>query len=356
MIARLFLWLPYKVLVPIAEPMPLLNFKSEEIEGTLHPLQQFSHFDGPIPQFRLPPAPSSRFTLDSQPAAEMDVLVVDVRNPDFDRAIKKSARDEPAVRLAFDAANTFLESLREISKSPYIRPVENDFVLVFLSDSGDALPEEKDKCRIISQISLRAEIPVVTPDIWKSLLSYTPNIRLHRTLMLDAHALFPEPASLVLAFSAVEAATRLIIETRARAAHPATVGQWLGSPKRFREARVESLLRGPVFGLTGIELEKESDFWTGFQDLLDARNSVVHEGRPVIRNRPLDKLSMRPLLTSAEALIARLEELALLAPQPISNTSFRIRRPLLSWGDRPTDIHFGEEPVAPREPDEIGIK
>ena len=206
------------------------------------------------------------------------------RNPEFD----------PPDELFFHLANNIIGRLRAIGRLSSIRFVSPDnatgWKVEYLADDGQPLPKDATlfRARFVPKVTL--QISGVTAGVWEQAVGQPPDFTppVWDMLLLDAQAQLPDVnTSVVLANAALETFINISLDILAEGSPVAPeTWDWLttrGDDWRKQPSTYENYDQ-VLFLLTGRSLRKEkADLWAAFTKLRDARNSIVHQGRAVVR-------------------------------------------------------------------------
>jgi hypothetical protein len=336
MIARMFFHLPYSIYLPSGQTFGTLALVRDDYTVVIHPPQQLLEMTVFDLKLAVPPKQSERISYNGQPVYEMNVLPIEIRKEYFDRTKQtEKGPDESnsTIVLGYELANEFLAMLRNATQNPDIRPIECEVFLQYLDDSYAVLPEEPDKIRITSRQGLvELRNPVIDVAHWNALKTTNFEDHLHRTLLIDAKAIFPELASIILAYSAIESATKFLIATLSESSLPPGVAEWI-TKSSSKESGLEKLYSGPVHALTGVSLKDEKDFWISFLELKELRHSIVHKGKAILKDKPASRSDLSRVIEGAKTIVRRIEELASIPPRvEVLSGPIEIAIPLLRWG------------------------
>jgi hypothetical protein len=337
LIARMYFRLPYTICVSSAQTFSALSRSTGDYDLIVHPLQQAAGSNGILgPSLATTPKASERYTYDGLPVYEMDMVVIDIRKDSFDRSRQNEAANQLknwTAILGYELVNEFLLMLRNATQNSDIRPVEGEVFVHYLNDDGSELEEDPKQYRVSYLQGLTViRNPVVDVAQWDSMRTVNYEDYLHRNLLLDAGALFPEPASIVLAYSALESATKLLIEQKATALLPPSVSSWL-IPQSLRESSLETLLKGVVVALTDVHLLGDADFSVKFAKLRELRNGIVHRGKASLEGKAVGQGELNEAISGCGQMIRLIENLCGIPPraEPVSGP-VEIAFPLLTWG------------------------
>jgi len=343
MIARIAFRLPYTIAVPAGKQFDPLSRMDGDTTVIIHPLKQFKEMRGfEAPTFEETPRSTTRLIYNGEPVCEMDTLVVDLVRADFDRDVRtmadtiKRADSNTTIRDGYAYANEFLAMLRNATQNPEIRPIEGPVYLQFINDDGTNLEHEDGKYRItLRQGADNLRNRVVDPLHWDALKVQNFEDLNHRTLLLDAMALFPEPASIILGYSAVEGASKHIIQNLANQQLPEAVAKW-AIKSALRESSLKILFTGIFKVLTGSEVLGDHDFAQKFERVNQMRNSIVHRGHLQIEGQNVSRTELSEALADCHLLVKKLEEVGSIPPGPsldLSTHKLELALSLGNWGN-----------------------
>jgi hypothetical protein len=350
MIARMIFRLPYTIALAAGQVFDSLSRTDGETGIVIHPLTQFKEMVGiAAPTFEVPPRPSTRVRYNDEPVFEMDTLTIDLIRPRFERT-RNTTQSTPetistpgTIREGYAYANEFLAMLRNATQNPEIRPIEGAVYLQFLNDDGSELPHEDDKFRMTLWLGAQEfRNPVVDLLHWNALRTTNFDDLQHRTLLLEASALFPEPASIILGYSAVEAVTKMIISDLVEKQLPNGTAKWV-IKTALRESSLKVLFTGVFRALTNAELLGDHEFAKRFDRVNKMRNSIVHRGRLEVDGHSVSRAELYKALGDCRAMVNKLEETGSVAPGPsvdCSEYELRIAIMLGNWGKDGPNIKF----------------
>jgi hypothetical protein len=262
--------------------------------------------------------------LDGEPATISDALRVDIfgplsRQPGSGEAGPDGGpAEEPAIGMAFTAADRAFQLMRVLAQAPSIRPLSPAgrlWILSYLEDDGTLVAESPGLIR--RRATGRFEIPsmplIRASGIWSALTNlpddYTPPP--WETLLLDAHNLMPEigPA-LVLALSAIETRIDDALERLADAngETAASLWSWISQRDYWRRPALVDKLSAMFASFSARSLQEDNKLWEGFQNLRKARNEYAHRGVAVIGGQPVSLDKANQLLQGARLVIDWIEE------------------------------------------------
>jgi len=250
--------------------------------------------------------------------APVNVLMVDVVKPDFDRSIRPNIVD-PNPQVVFDFANSILARIRVYSRASQIKPIvigRDSWLLRYLSEDGEELPVEEGKARGRRVGHTTLGYPPVSPEVFGfvATLGESDEPYVWDQLILDAHDLLPEVgSSIVMAYAALESFIVFALDhLEGENPLPGKLWPWI----KHRDN--EHWIKGPsvsekfdilLYVLTGHSLKDEQSLWQGFTELRKARNKLMHEGIAVAAGRKVDAVKAEELVTVAQSVITWVERL-----------------------------------------------
>jgi hypothetical protein len=305
-----------------------------------------------------PQPTSDDHTVDGVAAVACDVIAVQIAAPgyEFDRRRGEGASPVAvALRaLACDAANGALERIRVLANATHLRLLDPEnvlFRLVFLDDAGRVLPKEEERFRQTWNGRTHIQYVAITETTWGQVAALgdyeTPP---WDELWLDAADLDADIGpSLVLAATAVETRIANALDVLARGRLSDELWTWVKerdgdyTKTPYVADQLDVLLKD----LGGRSLKDDNGLWEAGVHLRGARNSFVHEGRPMLGKAPKRELVTREkageLIRQAREIMDFIE--ALLPEEE--------RRPRIAREANVQVARYWEIP-APREVDQPG--
>jgi hypothetical protein len=190
----------------------------------------------------------------------------------------------PKIDLCIDVANEYLDYLRVVNGVHLIGHVSllNLSLLEFVNDRNELWEPEDGFFRRYSAGVAKLDLHIIDDAVLAivpaDLLPAQPR---WATLLLDAFALLPEVGpAIVLAFTALESLTAEVLDVAAPEVIPNKLWRWINERdgKLHFQPSVSEQLDTLLLTFCGKSLKDDSDLWTAFRHLRDARNSFVHTG------------------------------------------------------------------------------
>jgi hypothetical protein len=327
--------LPYELLVLPEDELQLLKYTTDSpVAGT----EGFEVLVGPPYRSRLSEAdpdgviPPDFFNpSDPQPVdatidvggvspIRCDAIVVQIVAREFDRRVESSQETMLSLRsVACDATNGLLERLRVLTRAVHLKPLNPENLLyriVMLDDSGIPVEPEEGKWRQFGTHRFLIRYTAVTAPIWQELVDLgeyeTPP---WDELLLDAMDLDVELGpSVVLAATAVETRIATALDVLAADKLDSELWTWMNDRNDdfTKTPAVSEQLDQLLGSLGGRSLKDEPDLWEAGVQLRQARNSFVHEGRPLLGRKakvPVTREKARELVVKAGEIIDFIEGL-----------------------------------------------
>jgi hypothetical protein len=219
MIARLTILLPFNLLIREGDDLPVLDVQQPERRIRFYPPRHYaarpstgSSMMAPFAALRdaHPPLFSDSQTVGNKRTAEVDVLVLDIIKPEFDRKSDQIARHNADIQAAFDAANSILGRIRVYARASQIRPLEmghDPWQVLYLTDDGKELEPEEGKFRFVTGAFSIIGYPAVLPESIQLVADRQTTDEPYSwdNLLLDAYSLLPHVgSSIVMANAALE--------------------------------------------------------------------------------------------------------------------------------------------------------
>lgn len=341
MLARFRVLLPFAFHIPFDAGLEPASFDFEDYRVTINPPMQ-ANVDSSVaditsekPFFdalanldaaRLT-TPTRAVVVNGKETVTANMLQIDfIAARDFERPRGGAARTDPPVDLFFTLANKLIQKLRSFASLPHVRPLTSNNALgwriEYLTDEGEQLDKNPDKSRSVQSGVTRWRTSVITREVWKNAVSNFRDFEPYvwDSLLLDAYAQANDVnATIVLANAALESAIDFALEMLARdSAVSKQSFEWLinRSGDYIRQPSVKEKFGELLFLISGHSLEKEKrNLWESLKDLRCARNSMVHQGKAVLKKgkkaveKEIDARLARELLGKAKEIIDWLESL-----------------------------------------------
>lgn len=317
MLARFRLLLPYAFSVPYHDYTKLkpLVFRHGEYEVKAYPPlkantdSSVAEVTSPIPLMDAISGlseetlitPISAIKINGQEIIRANLLQIDVlARRDFKRVrgqnVKGKPELDPPEELLFQLANSLIGRLRAVGRLSYVKFVTPDnaagWKIEYLTDDAQPLPKDETLFRSHFEPKVTWQISGVTLGVWEKAADLPADFipQLWDMLLLDAHAQLPDVnTSIVLANAALESFINLALDILAGGSAVAPESwKWLnarGDDWRKQPSAKEKYDQ-VLFLLTGRSLAKEEKaLWEAFNKLREVRNSIVHQGRAVIKTK-----------------------------------------------------------------------
>lgn len=284
-----------------------------------------------------PPEVNSSMLINGIPTIQANMLQVDFHKDDFDRRPldpQSGVVGDPSDELIFELMNGVLSILRSVTQASGVKPLTSDdthWRLDYLTDEFEELPHDGVNIRRRFGATFRWQVCAVTQEVWDKVQTTDPERRPPNweILILDAESLLPDVGpSLVLAATTLETLISITLDHLAAESDlPTELWQWIN--ERGGDYRKEPSV-GEQFDillkvLANKSLKEESRLWEGFQNLRNARNSFVHEGKATIGRQEVTKDQAYDLVGRAKEIVSWLEPLL---PsdwhRPILNTNIEL--------------------------------
>lgn len=341
MLARFRVLLPFAFHIPFDAGLEPASFDFEDYRATIYPPMQanvassvadvaseipFLDAIANLDAARLM-TPTQAVMVNGKETVTANMLQIDfIAARDFERRRRGSARTDPPVDLFFKLANKLIQKLRSFASLPHVRPLNSNSALgwriEYLTDEGEQLEKDPDKSRSVQSGVTRRRTNIITREVWKNAANdfreFEPYV--WDSLLLDAYAQADDVnAAIVLANAALESAIDFSLETLARESAVSQQSfEWLinRSGDYIRQPSVKEKFDELLFLVSGYSLKKEeSNLWESLKDLRCARNSMVHQGKAVLKKgkkaveKEIDARLARELLGKAKEIIDWLESL-----------------------------------------------
>ncbi len=263
-----------------------------------------------------PQIPVSGVQIGSGPAIVGDVLRIDFLRDQFNRM---SGSNDPPVEMAFNLANSWIRRFRVLNRTGWARPLsqhEIPWKLAILNDDETEVEHVDGQWRRRFGSALKFQYTALDSYGWNAIKALPVSYESQPSdeLLLDAYALLPQVGpAIVLAYSAIETRISQALDRIATLTglNP-TLWSWLTHRSDFtKDPSTAEQLDVVSRALTGNSLKDDAQLWERLQNLRQARNNFVHEGRPSIGRRGLtvDIQLAQQLINGAEQIIDWIENL-----------------------------------------------
>ena len=340
MLARFRVLLPVAFNIPFDAKLETVSFDFKGYRATIYPPTQ-ANVDSSVADVTsdipfldaianldaaILTTPTKAIKVNGKETIKANLLQIDfIGIRDFDRP-RGVGQTDPPVDLFFELANKLIQKIRSLGSLPNVRILTTNNALgwriEYLTDEGNQLEKDPEKSRSVQSGVTRWRTNVITQELWKiaaqDFCDFEPYV--WDSLLLDAHAQ-PDDinAAIVLANAALESAIDFVLEVLAReAAIPQYSSNWLinRSGDYIRQPSLKEKFSELLFLLSGHSLERDDkDLWESFIDLKNARNSIVHKGKAVLKKgkktaeRQIDASLGKELLGKTKEIIDWLEAL-----------------------------------------------
>lgn len=242
-------------------------------------------------------APITAIKINGQESVQANLLQLDLLAArDFRRLRHQKQEPDPPLDVLFKLANSLLARIRAAGRLANVRPVDLDssagWKLEYLTDNGEKLPKDESLFRACSSSSTSWRISAMPAGVWDVARAlpddFSPPI--WDTLLLDANAQLPDVnTSIVLANAALESLIRFSLDVLAEGSSiPPESWKWLSARNDdwLKQPSVKEMFDQALYLLTRRSLKKEQpELWKAFDELRDARNSMVHRGKAVVKRK-----------------------------------------------------------------------
>ncbi len=304
MLARVYIQLPFSIVVPDKTKFKLYEYVNEGYTIRLYPPKrsvQAAQLEGEL-------------SINSVRAYQADILHINFYKNTFNR--RKDVFCDPPVDLIRRVANSFLMRMRIVTRSHIIRPIDFPGVswnLQYLNDDESELEKNRELVRGRWARRFTFSWTGLSTEIWDEIHSlpvdYSPP---HwESLLLDANAAMPDVGlGIVLAATALEVFISNILNKLAEKSpvHP-EIWAWINSRSWWlknpdTDEQFDELLK--ILG--DFSLKDEKELWEAFKNLKKARNSFVHEGEAQIGSKPVSEDVARKLIAKAGKIVAYIKK------------------------------------------------
>ncbi len=368
MIARLRILLPFNFSVRQGDELPPHEFIYGEYRVRIYPPCQAAvdpadaETLSPVPLRdiieQLRPADVQTAThsirMDDAPTIQANLLQIDFLKADFDRRRILPGglleAGDPPIRLVFELANGFLARVRTVTRGSEIKPASPGTTfwrLDYLTDTENEFPYSPELFRRTVGVPVSWRAAGLNTAVWTKALTLPDDFRAPTwdTLLLDARALLPEVGpAVVLAYAALETFIESSLNQLAPLANVSPdYWNWINDRGDLRKLpSVNEQFDQLLLVLINRTLKEENQLWEALQNLQDARNSFVHEGRPIIGGREVTTELATTLIIRAQAIIDWVELLLpdhLRRPKLERDSTFTFLKTLIG----PPVVQGGEE-------------
>lgn len=339
MLARFHVLLPFAFHIPFDAGLEPVSFDFESYQVKMYPPMQ-ANVDSSVADVasekpfldavanldaaRLA-TPTKSVMVNEKETVTANLLQIDfIAARDFERP-RRATQIDPPVDLFFKLANKLIQKLRSFASLPNVRPLTSSnslgWRIQYLTDEGKELEKDPDKSRSVQSGVTRWRTNVITREVWKNaahdFLDFEPYV--WDSLLLDAYAQAEDiNAAIVLANASLESVIDFTLEVLARESNFSQQSfEWLinRNGDYIRQPSVKEKFDKLLFLISGHSLKEDNELWEGLNDLRCARNSMVHQGKAVLKKgkkaieKEVDWIIAKELLTKTGEIINWLESL-----------------------------------------------
>lgn len=305
MIARVLVYIPFKILVPKDERFDTYSIEDSDYNIIFYPPGRDQNFI-----FDLEP---KTIKVNGREAFYANYVQIDFCKNDFNRS-KKGAFD-PSFEKINEVLNFFLLRLRRATRAPQIHPLPIKSYRVgitYFNDDGTGLLEENGKITQGFAGLYEFKFVSLNKEIWDDTFSNSSDFSSQHwtNLLLDAMDELPDVGpAVVLAFSALELFISDILNQLATNNVSPDLRSWINS--RQKEPKTEEQYDTLLKIFTGHSLKKdEPKLWDVFYHLKSARDTFVHGGiaRITRKSDKLELIEAQELILQADVIILKVRE------------------------------------------------
>lgn len=262
----------------ITSPVPIMDAVNELEEKTLI-------------------TPISAIKINGQEVVRANLMQLDlIAARDFTRNRHGGDVFDPPLELFFTLVNSVIGRLKSVGRMSNTKFIDLDSVaawkLEYLTDDGQRLPKDETLFRMRTGHRLTWQISAVPADVWELALTLPIDFTLPiwHNLILDANAQLPDVnTSIVLANAALESFIKLSLDVLAKGSSiPPETWDWISTrdDTLLKQPSAKEMFDQVLFLLTRRSLRKdEPELWKALTDLRAARNSMVHQGKAIIKKK-----------------------------------------------------------------------
>ncbi len=306
MLAKLYVALPFSLLMSDQAAYTLLTYQDGEYEVTL---------DLPV-KSETPPSRDApdHIKLNGKPAFLADVLTLTFRKSSFRRA--SGSEIDPPDDVMNRAIGSFLARLKYVARAPQVHPIELPkcpWRLQYLNDDGTELPQEGDLIRGRGTLTFAFSYIACDPALWEHIHSLPQDFvpPPWNALLVDSVGALPHVGTaVVLAATALEVLIADVLKSLSTESPiPKALWSWINDRGDWqKEPSVEEQFSVLLEILCGHSLKEDNSLWEAFRNLRKARNSFVHEGIPAIGRSAVTSEEAHLLIAKANQIVERLRE------------------------------------------------
>lgn len=260
-----------------------------------------------------------------------------------DRFDRSHGSDDPPITLAFNLANSWIRRFRVLNRIGWAKPISEHSVpwkLAILNDDETEVEPVDGQWRRRLGSAFWLQYTALDSYAWSAITALPINYEAQSSdeLLLDADPLLPQVGpAIVLAYAAVETRiARALNGLAALTGRNPVLWSWLTDRGDFRkDPSTAEQLDVVTKALTGRCLKDDAHLWEAFQNLREARNRFVHEGKASIGRQRLEVDGGRAsqLVNGAGLIIDWIENLLPQAerrPRAQSPNQIIVTKPLLA--------------------------
>lgn len=307
MIARLRVLLPFSLFISIEEEIKQFKFKYEDYEIIVYPpfqanvnleflnITSSSSVSKVIDQLKPVSSPiiCENIKINEQSSIETNLLQIDFCKSDFDRQ-SIPVSDNPFIDFAFQVLNDILTRTKTVIQDGKIKPMTTQscqWKINYLDDEEEELPRDPKLIRRQFSSQLTFNIATLTQNTWEQIrkLPFEYEQLIHNDLLLDAESSLPDMQSAILLASAglevlIGYALNVLVK---ESSMPDFTWKWISD--RDNDSRKQPSVAEEYDVLlktfSDKSLKDEPELWKAFKSLRQVRNSLIHEGKMIIKEK-----------------------------------------------------------------------
>jgi len=315
MIARVFIQIPFDILIAVDEKFPIFSFEESGYKISWFPPgrdQRYVSHTEPL-----------TIKLNGKDAIFCNIIRIDFQKEEFDRTVytdpTKMNEYDPSFEVINKVLNYFLIRLRHLTNANQIHLIDIlscQWRIAYLKDDGTEFPEEKGKFRAKGSYKFELKYVSLNSEIWNDIFKLPSDFgsQYWVDLLLDGLDELPEIGpSIVLTFTALEVfIAKILNQLATKEKISPEFWEWINRrPDWTHEPSVEEQYDILLKILTGHTLKEDEKLWNAFQNLKTARNTFVHEGVARISRKsqkPLEDHEARKLIILANEIPLKIRE------------------------------------------------
>ncbi len=273
--------------------------------------------------------PISAIKINGQEVIQANLMQIDlIAERDFTRNRYGADVLDPPLDIFFKLANSIIGRLRSVGRLSNMKFIDQDsaaaWKIEYLTDDGQRFLEDESLFRMRTAPKLTWRISAMPAGIWDMAITLPIDFTLPtwHNLILDANAQLPDVnTSIILANAALESFIKFSLDVLAEGSSiPSESWKWISTRNDtlLKQPSAKEMFDQVLFLLTGRSLRKDQpELWKAFDDLRDARNSMVHQGKAVTRKKTRKGTTTRDvtsemakvMVNNAERIISWVESL-----------------------------------------------